>query len=48
MDRNNNDIKMYSTHNEGESAVAEIFIKSLTKQDLWIYNLNVKMYISIN
>ena len=24
-----NDIKMYSTHNEGKSAVAEIFIKAL-------------------
>ena len=37
-----NDIVMYSTHNEGKSVVAERFIRTLKKQNLQIYDFNIK------
>ena len=44
----NNDIEMYSTHNEGKSVVAERFIRTL-KTKIYKYRLQYqKMCISIN
>ena len=37
-----NDIAMYSTHNEGESVVAERFVRTLKKQNLQIHDFNIK------
>ena len=37
-----NDSVMYSTHNEGKSAVAERFMRTLKKQSLQIHDLNIK------
>ena len=43
-----NGIKMYSTHNEGTSTVAEIFIRNL-KNKIYIYmTLVSKTFILIN
>ena len=37
-----NESVMYSTHNEGKSAVAERFMRTLEKQSLQIHDLNIK------
>ena len=37
-----NDIVMYSTHNEGKSVVPERFIRNAKKQNLQIHDLNTK------
>ena len=43
-----NDIEMYSIHNEGKSAVAERFMRAL-KNKIYIYVTSIsKMRISIN
>ena len=42
------DIKMYSTHNEGKSVVAERFIRILKKKIYKHMNSLIKMCISIN
>ena len=36
-----NNIKMYSTHNEGKSVVAERFIRNLKTEPLKIYEFNI-------
>ena len=42
------DIKMYSTHNEGKSVVAERFIRILKNKIYKHMNSLIKMCISIN
>ena len=37
-----NDIEMYSIHNEGKSVVAERFIRILKNKNLQIYDNNIK------
>ena len=43
----NNDIKMYSTHNEGKSVVAERFIRTL-KNKIYIYTNSVSKNVYID
>ena len=43
-----NDIKMYSTHNEETSTVAEIFIKNLRNKIYKYMTLVSKTFILIN
>ena len=38
----NNDIEMHSLHNEGESVVAERFIRTL-KNKIYKYDFNIKI-----
>ena len=42
-----NDIEMYSTHNEGKSAIAERFIRTLSNKVYMtsIHDFNIKKYI---
>ena len=42
-----NDIEMYSTHNEGRSAVAEIFIRAL-KKEIYKYMTSISKYVYID
>ena len=41
-------MKMYSTHNEGKSVVAERFIGIVNEWNSQIYDFNIKNCISIN
>ena len=43
----NNDIEMYSIHNEGKSVVAERFIRTL-KTKIYKYMTSVSKYVYIN
>ena len=43
----NNDIKMYSTHNEGKSVVAERFVRTL-KNKIYIYTNSVSKNVYID
>ena len=43
----NNDIKMYSTHNKGKSVVAERFIRTL-KNKIYIYTTSVSKNVYID
>ena len=40
-----NDVEMYSTYDEGKSSVGERFIRTLKKQNLQIYDFNIKKYV---
>ena len=43
-----NEMKMYSTNNEGKSVVAERFIGIVNEWNSQIYDFNIKNCISIN
>ena len=38
-------IEMYSAHNEGKSVIAERFIRTLKKQNLQIYDVDIKKWV---
>ena len=45
----NNDIEMYSTHNEGKSVIAERFIRTLKKSNYkYMTSVSKNVYIKMN